>query len=350
MIRKDGRNVLRTPSLAETVMQPPDFPYTKQDLELRENNLPFTKAKAHWLTQRAQESNESQETFLARNDDRTDRCFNSLTGQAAMWPTATATDGEKGGPNSRHGSGSLHLPAAAVQTQWYTPNVPNGGRVNPVEMSATGVMPDGRKRQIGLENQVKMVWPTPMANPNTNRQTKPTPSQIKGEHGLNLAMVAVQSSWPTPRTCSGKRSSGSNRTELVNSWATPQAHDVAQGNPQRVRRFGTKAGGRNLTDEGVAWGTPTARDWKDGAVTAAVETNCLLGRQAPRSMKNGKGSSLTLNPLFVEWLMNWPIGWTDCVSAVTGLSPWLRHMRSELSQLLQGSTSDQLDLFADFPS
>jgi DNA (cytosine-5)-methyltransferase 1 len=168
---------------------------------------------------------------------------------------------------------------------------------------------------------------------------------------------------------------------LLNSWATPQAHDTTQGNPDRVGRFGTKAGGRNLNDETVAvasawltpsanedaagsidgkmqkmlthqaketaWATPIARDWKDGAnPSEAVETNCSLGRQAPRSMKNGNGSSLTLNPLFVEWLMNWPIGWTDCASAVTGLSHWLRHMRSELSQLLQASTSDQLDLFA----
>ncbi len=263
----------------------------------------------------------------------------------SSWPTAIATDGEKGGPNSRHGNGTPHL-AAAVQTQWYTPNVPNGGRVNPADMTATGAMPDGRKRQVGLENQAKFVWPTPMANPNTNRQTKPTPSQIKGEHGLNLAMVAVQSSWPTPRTCAGKRSSGSNRTELVNSWATPQAHDVTQGNPERVGRFGTKAGGRNLTDEGVAWATPTTRDWKDGAAAADVETNCLLGRQAPRSVKDGNASTLSLNPLFVEWLMGWPIGWTDCGSAVTALSPWLRLMRSELSRLLQASISDQPDLFA----
>jgi hypothetical protein len=312
MIRKDGRNVLRTPSLAETVMQPPDFPYTKQDLELQKNNLPYTKAKAHW-------------------------------------PTAAATDGEKGGPNSRHGSGSFHLPAAAVQTQWYTPNVPNGGRKNPPDMSPTGKLSDGKKRQVGLENQAIQIWPTPMANPNTNRQTKPTPSQIKGEHGLNLAMVAVQSSWPTPRACTGKRSSGSNRTELVNAWATPQAHDTTQGNAQRVGRFGTKAGGRNLTDESVAWATPTTRDWKDGTATADVETNCLLGRQAPRSMNDGSASPLTLNPLFVEWLMGWPINWTvasiGCASAATALSHWLQLMRSELSRLLQAATNEHRDLF-----
>ena len=133
---------------------------------------------------------------------------------------------------------------------------------------------------------------------------------------------------------------------MVNAWATPQAHDVTQGNPNRVGRFGTKAGGRNLTDESVAWATPTTRDWKDGSATAEVKTNCLLGRQAPRSMKNGNASPLTLNPLFVEWLMGWPIGWTDCGSVATGLFHWLQLMRSELSRLLLRLMDEQLDLFA----
>jgi DNA (cytosine-5)-methyltransferase 1 len=286
-------------------------------------------------------------------NDRTDSCFNSLTGQASRWPTAAATDGEKGGPNSRHGSGSLHLPAAAIRTQWYTPDVPNGGRRCSEEMSETGALPNGKKRQVGLENQARFMWPTPvssassnqqqnpspshldgthgvnlsvaavqwptpMANANTNRQTKPTPSQIKGEHGLNLAMVAVQTSWLTPS-------------------ASEDAAGSIDGKMQKMLTHQAKE---------TTWATPIARDWRDGAATSEnVPTNSILGRQAPRSMKNGKGSSLTLNPLFVEWLMNWPIGWTDCASAVTGLSLWRQRMRSELSRLLLVSKSAQADLF-----
>lgn len=48
---------------------------------------------------------------------------------------------------------------------WQTPNVPNGGRVNPPTMSDTGIMPDGSKRQVGLEDQVRRLervqWVTP---------------------------------------------------------------------------------------------------------------------------------------------------------------------------------------------
>lgn len=48
---------------------------------------------------------------------------------------------------------------------WHTPDVPNGGRQPKGGMSSTGMTADGRKRQVGLEQQVKQVesglWPTP---------------------------------------------------------------------------------------------------------------------------------------------------------------------------------------------
>lgn len=62
---------------------------------------------------------------------------------------------------------------------------------------------------------------------------------------------------------------GGNRPtyQQAKSWPTPQAHDQTKGNPARVGRFGTKHGGRNLNDEA--------------------------------------GGSL--NPMWVAWLMGWPL-------------------------------------------
>jgi len=37
---------------------------------------------------------------------------------------------------------------------WSTPNVPNGGRKLKGGMSETGMTPDGKKRQVGLQNQL----------------------------------------------------------------------------------------------------------------------------------------------------------------------------------------------------
>jgi hypothetical protein len=44
-------------------------------------------------------------------------------------------------------------------------------------------------------------------------------------------------------------------------------------------------------------------------------------------------SSRVLNPQFVEWLMGWPIGWTDLENAGTGSSAWLQRARGWLSTL-----------------
>lgn len=58
-----------------------------------------------------------------------------------------------------------------------------------------------------------------------------------------------------------------------------------------------------------AWPTPLARDHQDGDATANVPTNGLLGRAVPRDPTSRPGR---LNPDWVEMLMGFPIGWTDC--------------------------------------
>ncbi|WP_342212861.1 hypothetical protein [Rhizobium sp. CFBP 8762] len=54
------------------------------------------------------------------------------------------------------------------------------------------------------------------------------------------------------------------------------------------------------------------------------------------SLNAGARSSttdLTFNPNFSDWIMGWPIGWTDPTQPVTEWSLWLRRMRGELSKL-----------------
>ncbi len=51
------------------------------------------------------------------------------------------------------------------------------------------------------------------------------------------------------------------------------------------------------------WATPTARDWRSGkASQATMERN-----SRPLSEQIGG----LLSPTWVEWLMGWPLGWTD---------------------------------------
>ena len=54
------------------------------------------------------------------------------------------------------------------------------------------------------------------------------------------------------------------------------------------------------------------------------------------SLETGARSSigtLSFNPNFSDWLMGWPIGWTDPMQPVTGWQVWLQRMRGELSKL-----------------
>jgi hypothetical protein len=67
-----------------------------------------------WLTPRANESGERQETFLKRMGDRTDRCASSLSDQVKnpkTWPTPKAQNG-KGA--AIHGEGGLDLQTAVL--------------------------------------------------------------------------------------------------------------------------------------------------------------------------------------------------------------------------------------------
>lgn len=227
------------------------------------------------------------------------------------------------------------------------------------------------------------------------------------------------SSWPTAdagirggyNTSPGPAGSRPTLVTASKDWATPQAHDIAQGNPNRVGRYGTKHGGRNLTDDVQTWGTPrvgmerltdasydrgrgnleeqagawptpragegdkwsagkqkkdslqqVSRQWptpgandhkgtakegqRRGQLDEAAEQKYRFSPPDPQTSDGPPSSKArrTLNPLFVELLQGWPIGWTDCDSAVTGLSLYRRRMRTELSRLCS-RTPEQASMF-----
>lgn len=111
-----------------------------------------------------------------------------------------------------------------------------------------------------------------------------------------------------------------------------------------------------LSDAVASWPTPAARDWRApnsqdsqdrrnagserGQQLPNFVEHCLSAPLAQPTQDGPRSSTSTrrLNPLFVEWLMGWPIGWTDCASPVTGFSLWLERSRSVLSALLSPAT------------
>jgi hypothetical protein len=217
------------------------------------------------------------------------------------WPSPDARDshpeGEQAGLRRLEKWGTCGLQTAA--NLWPTPDVPNGGRALAPEIAANkGQKPDGTKAQVGLQNAVNL-WPTPRSSPNENRQTKPSPSQVAGKHGKNLATEASQN-WSTHRSSDGEKggpnqrdSSGSQPlpAQVVSARPTPSAHDAKGAN-----------GEAHMTKD---------RPHLGQLPNAVIHQTA--GQPAPENPNtNGnRPASCQLNPDWVETLMGVPIGWTD---------------------------------------
>ena len=92
------------------------------------------------------------------------------------------------------------------------------------------------------------------------------------------------------------------------SWPTPRANDAEKrGNIANDPRNGLPAA--------VRWATPVARDWKGpGMSKARLQTRSPDNLSSQVRALDGSGS---LNPMWVEWLMGFPIGHTDLEDWVT---------------------------------
>lgn len=144
-------------------------------------------------------------------------------------------------------------------------------------------------------------------------------------------------SWPTPRTISGGGESAERKKELgrddsgggdlqaaVQNWQTPTVVDAKE----RAYQVADGVKYPTLVGQARTFPTPNARDGKGSDLSSRhggaslshfVETG-QRSHQAPVIPKpGGKSSKETrrLNPRFVEWLMGWPLGWTDLGSAAT---------------------------------
>ena len=114
--------------------------------------------------------------------------------------------------------------------------------------------------------------------------------------------------WPTPTVCGNYNRPGSSATSgmglasAVKLWPTPTATLGTKGGrvtPRKSREGGTLIEAVSYR----AFATPTARDWRSGKASQAT-----MDRNS-RPLSEQVGGSL--NPTWVEWLMGWPLAWTD---------------------------------------
>lgn len=125
----------------------------------------------------------------------------------------------------------------------------------------------------------QVMWPTPKAHAGSNRRQKPTPAQLAGKAGMDLS-VAVKL-WPTPHGFSPDGKSNG-----------PSGNELGRAVNQSMRLLAS----------------PTAQDAPNNGGASQPFRN-----SSPLNAAVG-GS---LNPMWVEWLMGYPIGWTGCALSAT---------------------------------
>jgi hypothetical protein len=165
---------------------------------------------------------------------------------------------------------------------------------------------------------------------------------------------------------------------ITGSWSTPTATDGAKGGPGQSYGSG---GTPPLPAQAAQWPTPAAQNWKgssEASITRADGKSRMdilhyraeqgftrpdpaitpdgqrcsphapisrplwasmiasHGRVVSRRILKGRARR-RLNPLFVGWLMGWPIGHALCACSVTEFTLWQQHMRGALSHLPMAS-------------
>ena len=147
---------------------------------------------------------------------------------------------------------------------------------------------DLNRRAIGIEIEER-YWPTP-TGPAPHDSENTVERHYKGKKQFDLA--AAVNLWPTPMASDAERTSGT---------------------------FGR--GNQTLAGAARSWPTPCARDWKSS--NASKETMSKNARPLNETVTNGAGGQL--NPTWVEWLMGWPLGWTDLMPLATDrFRQWLQ--------------------------
>jgi len=114
--------------------------------------------------------------------------------------------------------------------------------------------------------------------------------------------------WPTP-VADGDRAvnykqGGTSLGYAARMWATPTAVEWKGRGPNSKQQ--------GLAEQAKMWPTPRSSEHKDcGPVGSKSHTHMLDRKYLCAATKESDRPTGKLNPQWVEWLMGYPVGWTD---------------------------------------
>ena len=329
------------------------------------HNLSLPAAASRWPTPTATSCAQTKEQPFPGQTGGT-----TLEGEARRWPTPTAGEpdataigrGTRTNPTLADASRAWPTPSAGVHNDGEDPTTFLERRERLKESGQNG---NGAGMPLAIAAQ---MWGTPRES--EHKGTGP-PGSKSHEHRLDRGYLDAQAeSWPTPRASEGEKggpnsrdSSGSlHLTSRAHRWATPTAmsggpsqtqrgclqrdsegHTIAPCGPHdpMTMQAGVVSGPQSETwslqclIEGLTmWLSPSSGVLSEGLLLVA--TGGSVG-EAPASLpgvfRDHCSARVRLNPLFVEWLMGWPRGWTDFAPVGMAWSAWERRMGSEYSRM-----------------
>jgi len=228
-----------------------------------------------------------------------------IIGETALlsWPTPLQSDWKPRGPNSKQ-QGLLET----VKTRdnlWPTPTAvtrPMEGNVRLYRAKIkAGEMTEAEAEAIlgksvwEAQGKVKEIWPTPLASDSHYRLNG------NSQSSRNLQAMAARGElemWPTPRASSAMSEDIENIQMRMDNGETYKA---------------------KLEQAVAMWPTPTHGKLAGGSGAfqkiADLCSEGTISDEERKAMQAGNGGKL--NPMWVEWLMGFPLGWTDLKDSET---------------------------------
>ena len=145
----------------------------------------------------------------------------------------------------------------------------------------------------------------------------PNTTGLDGGSNSRKALKKRMENWPTP---------------AASDWMSPKQNGINLVNNRYVRtslttgvKFGAKLSDAINLDMKKKYPTPQASDHRDrgNLSNPSIQRRIDKGKQLNLSMVVHPTSG-QLNPTWVEWLMGWPLGWTDLKPLEMDKSPFVQ--------------------------